>query len=163
MDFAAIRPEVRETHRPVFRFTCAAISLLALAGLLSAFALQPATARAADESQKTNAEKPYVVMIHADWCGTCKAVAPVWEQIQADLSEETTVVTFDVTDRPAYSASRDAARELGIAEFFNTYRAKTGTIAVLACGSHEPVAVLSGERDFEAYRTAVTKAACKAS
>ena len=106
---------------------------------------------------------PYVVMIHADWCGTCKGLKPVWERIRSDLAEQSNAVTFDVSDRPAYAESARAARELGIGEFFSEYRAKTGTIGILACDTQKPVAVLNGERDFETYRAAIEKAACKAS
>jgi thiol-disulfide isomerase/thioredoxin len=102
-------------------------------------------------------------MIHADWCGTCKGLKPVWERIRSDLAEQSNAVTFDVSDRPAYAESARAARELGIGEFFSEYRAKTGTIGILACDTQKPVAVLNGERDFETYRAAIEKAACKAS
>lgn len=163
MAFAAVQTQARESVRPVPTPRQVARRLLVLLVLLIGPALGSPVAHAEDEAPTKLKNRPYVVMIHADWCGTCKAVAPVWKQIQADLADETTVVTLDVTDRPAYTASREAARRLGIAEFFNAYRAKTGTIAVLACETHEPVAVLSGERNFEAYRAAVTKAACKAS
>ena len=107
--------------------------------------------------------RPLVLMIHADWCGTCRVLSPIWEQIQSDFAATSTVVTFDVTDRPAYTESVATAKALGIEDFFSRHRAKTGTIAVLACASREPVAVLSGERDFEVYRVALAEAACEAS
>ncbi|GEM_PF-998416 len=125
-----------------------------------------ATASATEERSDATADPtdgPLVVMIHADWCGTCRVLGPVWEQIQTDFAETSTVVSLDVSDRPAYVASAEAARALGIQDFFSKYRAKTGTIAVLACESREPVAVLNGERDFEVYRTALAKAACETS
>lgn len=119
--------------------------------------------QAGDATTATPNRLPYVVMIHADWCGTCKGLKPVWERIQSDLAEQSTAVTFDVSDRPAYAESARAARELGVGDFFSEYRAKTGTIGILACDTQEPVAILNGERDFETYRAAIEKAACKAS
>ena len=119
--------------------------------------------RADDTAARATDSRPLVVMIHADWCGTCRAVSNVWAQIQQDFAEHSTIVTFDVTDRTAYTHSAMSARELGIRNFFDRYRAKTGTIAVLACETREPVAIMNGERNFEAYREALSKAACKTS
>jgi thiol-disulfide isomerase/thioredoxin len=142
--------------------------LLAFTAALTLLMLASGAAAATEEASgpaapTAGSAKPYVVMIHADWCGTCKALKSVWRQIQTDLADESTAVTFDVTDRPAYAESLAAAQQLGIAAFFHDYRSKTGTIAVLSCKTREPVAIMGGERDLEAYRAAIAKAACKAS
>jgi thiol-disulfide isomerase/thioredoxin len=158
MKFATIRSSKGLLPTHLLAFTAASTLLVLASG---------AAAGTEDASGPTTSTagsaKPYVVMIHADWCGTCKALKPVWRQIQTDLADESTAVTFDVTDRPAYSESVTAAEQLGIGAFFHDYRSKTGTIAVLSCKTREPVAIMSGERDLEAYRAAIAKAACKAS
>ena len=128
---------------------------------LALFVLVGATATAEDAPEKSSA-RPYVVMIHADWCGSCKALAPVWKRIQTDLGDRATAVRLDVSDRPAYTESAAAAEDLGIGEFFHEYRSKTGTIAVLECDTRKPIAIMNGERDFEKYRAAISKA-CVAS
>lgn len=120
-------------------------------------------AMSAGDAGAVEAGKPFVVMIHADWCGTCRVLEPVWEQIRTDLAEESNAVAFDVTDRPAYAESAAAAHELGIGDFFSEYRGQTGTIAVLSCDTREPVAIMKGERDLDVYRVAIEKAACKPS
>ena len=58
----------------------------------------------------------------------------------------------------AYEASRARAEDLGISEFFQEYRSKTGTIAVLDCETMRPVAILNGERDIGEYRKAISRA-----
>ena len=140
---------LRETGRVALALVCAVLAVTATA-----------SATEGTESD-TAADRPIVLMIHADWCGTCRVLGPVWEQIQADFADNSTVVVFDVTDRNAYAESAQAAKALGVEDFFSKHRAKTGTIAVLACNSHEPVAVLKGERDIAVYRAALAKAACE--
>lgn len=135
----------------------------AMAVLTLSTAATPTSSRADETTEQATDSRPLVVMIHADWCGTCRAMSNVWAQIQQDFADRSTIVTLDVTDRPAYASSATAARELGIRKFFDRYRAKTGTIAVLACATREPVAIMNGERDLEAYRAALSKAACKTS
>jgi len=103
-------------------------------------------------------EKSYVVKIHADWCGSCKATESVWERVQNELGDRATVVKLDVSDRVEYEKATAEARRLGIEDFFQEYRSKTGVVAVLDCQTREPVAVLIGERDFEKYLQAVKKA-----
>jgi thiol-disulfide isomerase/thioredoxin len=98
------------------------------------------------------------VKIHADWCGSCKALKSVWQRIETDLGDQAIIVTLDVSDRVAYMESQATAERLGIGEFFQEYRSRTGTIAILDCRTHEPVVIMSAERDFEKYREAVAQA-----
>jgi thiol-disulfide isomerase/thioredoxin len=130
-------------------------SLAAAVLVLAAVALAAPKARAGSGSCET---KPFIVKIHADWCGTCKRLGPVWEEIQATLGEQATVVNLDVTDRAAYDRSRAEAERLGIDTFVDEYRARTGAIAVLDCRTREPVVVLLGERDITKYRDALARA-----
>ena len=115
------------------------------------------TATAKDAPELCSA-KPLVVKIHADWCGSCKALESVWQRIETDLGDRATAVTLDVSDRVAYAESLAAAERLGISGFFQEYRSRTGTIAVLECNSREPVAIMNGERDLEKYRAAIARA-----
>lgn len=124
---------------------------------LALFVLVGSAAMAEDAPEGCSG-KPYVVKIHADWCGSCKALKSVWQRIEIDLRDQATIVTLDVSDRVAYRESEATAERLGIREFFQEYRSRTGTVAVLDCKSHEPVAIMSAERDFEKYREAVARA-----
>lgn len=136
-----------------------AIGILGRATLvgLALFVLVGSAAMAEDAPEGCSG-KPYVVKIHADWCGSCKALKSVWQRIETDLRDQATIVTLDVSDRVAYRESEATAERLGIREFFQEYRSRTGTVAVLDCKSHEPVAIMSAERDFEKYREAVARA-----
>jgi thiol-disulfide isomerase/thioredoxin len=112
----------------------------------------------ADDAAPHCETKPYVVKIHADWCGSCRATQATWEKVVADLSDEATMVQFDVTDRASYEAAVTEAEQLGISDFLFEFRRRTGAIAVLDCRTLAPLVVLSGERDFEKYRDAIRKA-----
>ena len=102
--------------------------------------------------------KPYVVKIHADWCGSCRATQATWDRVVAELADQATMVRFDVTDRASYEVAVAEAEEFGLSDFLQDYRRRTGTIAVLDCRTREPLVVLSGERDFTKYREAIEKA-----
>jgi thiol-disulfide isomerase/thioredoxin len=128
-----------------------------IAAVLAPFFLATLLA-GAPAAEETCAARPYVVKVHADWCGTCKSLESTWTRVERELADEATVVEFDVSDRKAYEHSRELAERLGIADFFQAHRSRTGTVAVLDCETLEPVVILRGERDFEKYREAVSRA-----
>jgi thiol-disulfide isomerase/thioredoxin len=127
-------------------------------GSFSVSVILLASAAFANDGPRSCESGPYVVMIHAEWCGTCEAIAPTWEKLQEDVGDQATLVTLDVTDRAATEASRATAGELGIADFFNDYRRQTGTVAVIDCKTLRTVSILRAERDLSKYVEAIAKA-----
>jgi thiol-disulfide isomerase/thioredoxin len=126
---------------------------LGVLALSLAFATPPADAQitAAEDS------RPFVVKMHATWCGTCTALEPTWKRIQAEYGSQARLVVFDVSDRKNIAESRAAAEVLGLTAFFNKYKGSTGTIAVLR-SNRVPVAVMKGEMDLATYDQAIAKA-----
>jgi len=127
--------------------------------LLSAIAmLALAAAVQADHHEEAEAMVPLVVKIHADWCGTCVKLNPTMAELGEELGATARLVVLDVTDKDAVAKSAAEAKALGISAFFDAYKSKTGTVAVLRPGTEEPVAVYKGELSTEPYLAAVEKA-----
>jgi thiol-disulfide isomerase/thioredoxin len=124
--------------------------------LAAALALAPAV-RAEDAAELSDAG-PYVVKIHADWCGACRAIEATWERLRIDEGDRATLVTLDVTDRDSFNASMARAEELGIGNFFKEYRRQTGTVAVIDSKTLEPVSILRAEQDLSKYQDAIAEA-----
>ncbi len=94
---------------------------------------------------------PLVVKIHADWCGTCVKLTSVWEELQAGYGDSARFVVLDVTDRSATVASAIEAERLGISEFFDANKGRTGTIGILDPATGKAVEIFKGETDAEVY------------
>ncbi len=125
------------------RLALAALLLLALTG--------------APRAQAGDAAQPFIVKVHAEWCGTCTMLEPTWKRIEKEYQGKAQLVVFDVTDKEKVQESKALAEVLGLTPVFNRYKAKTGTIAVLNANKNT-VAVMKGEMDFAAYEEAIAKA-----
>jgi thiol-disulfide isomerase/thioredoxin len=130
-------------------------ALLSLAGslLLAAMAQGESAVSAADD-----ASKPFIVKIHADWCGTCTRMNPTFETLQQKYGSQTRIVVLDVTDKESLADAKAEADRLGIREFLDRNKSKTGTVGVLHGASREAVVVMKGETDVAAYEAAISAA-----
>jgi len=94
------------------------------------------------DTEVLQADKPYLVDFWASWCGPCRAVAPVVEQIANELGEKMYVGKLNTDEEPA------VAQRYGIMSIPTLILFKNGLVAKTTVGAMPKQELL---RNIEPY------------
>ena len=81
------------------------------------------------EAEVLQSEKPVIVDFWAEWCGPCRAVAPVLEEIARERGDDLRVVKVNIDEEPAL------AQRYGIMSIPTIVLFKNGTPQTAAVGA----------------------------
>jgi len=87
------------------------------------------TTDGAFDSDVVNSERPVLLDFWAEWCGPCKAIAPLLDTIADDYSERLQVVKLNIDENPQ-TAPKYNVRSIPTLLLF-----KNGTVAAQQVGA----------------------------
>ena len=118
------------------------LSALSLAAALSLCLVSAACGGTVEVAGKGDPQL-YVVKVHADWCGSCKALVPVLDQVRTAVADKPVLfVTLDLTDDGKTEHSRLLAAALGIEQHLKANN-KTGLVLLVSGKDHSLVETLT--------------------
>lgn len=129
---------------------------LAGAGLSSTTNTNATQSRTVAETQRP---KIIAVKFHADWCGYCKAMGPVFEELQAKYDQEPVLyVVLDQTREFDRTQSQFMANAMGLDSVWEEHGGKTGFVLLIDASTKEVVQRLSYEQNLKQMGAALKDA-----
>ena len=114
----------------------------------------------------SDASRPAVValLFHADWCASCKVIAPHLESARKDFAARPVLFTrVDQTDDYTKRQSAFLAAQLGATDVYRGNAGKTGFVALLDAKTGRELGRLTKTQSADEMRAAITQALAGAS
>jgi len=121
--------------------------LICLSLVLSVFMAPVLTVHAQEEA--VDPTKYFLVQLYADWCATCKTMAPVITQLQDEyMDSEVVFMRVDRTDDSTINQSMEALKLVGIGQTVSEVEG-TGKVLVIDAESKTVVSVLNKTQSID--------------
>lgn len=152
---------------PILTTLTLATTLVLVAGLAGMGRAGAAPTVAASQASVATAApqaKVIAVKFHADWCGYCKQMGPVFQEMQAKYDREPVLfVEFDQTREFGRLQSAYLAHALGLETIWAEHGGKTGFVLLIDAQSGKVVRHLSHEQGLKVMGAALQEAVASAS
>lgn len=89
-----------------------------------------------------NSEKPTLVDFYATWCGPCKMMSPLLEEVATELGESTKIIKVDI------EKNKDAAIQYGIRSVPTLILFKEGEIVWRQSGLPPKTLIVESVKNF---------------
>jgi len=89
------------------------------------------------EQEVLKSNQPVLVDFWAEWCGPCKAIAPILEELSTELAGKVKIVKLDVDNNPSTAA------QYGVRSMPTMVLFKNGEAVDMKVGAGTPKAGLS--------------------
>lgn len=94
------------------------------------------------ETDVLNSSKPVIVDYWAEWCGPCRLVAPILEEIASEHADRLTVAKLNVDENPRSAAAAGVVSIPTLAVYQN------GEVVKIIVGAKPKPALLADLADF---------------
>ncbi len=124
-------------------------------------AMSGAWAETTQSKSQADVAVPAIIAVkfHADWCGSCKAMGPVFEELQDKFDTQPVLyVVLDHTQEFDRQQSQFLATSLGLDKIWAKYGNKTGFILLVDGKTQEVVMTLTHKQDLKQMGAALLEA-----
>ena len=139
----------------------ALVALFAVAAIgLSGLAVAEADAEKESPKPKTSSPELIVLKFHADWCGSCRTMGPIVEDLQNKMDGDPVLfLTLDLTNRSTRMQAEYLVDSLGLSDAWVGHGGgkATGFLLAVDAETHQPVGVFKKNHTMKQMAAALSE------